>query len=63
MPNRTDYIIVILFLIEVALIVYCLLNKVSALGYILPLCIAAVAFTIAIKAYMDFFKMHVGASK
>ncbi len=58
MPTRTDYLIVLMILTETAIILSCLLCKVSLIGYALPLCIAAVAFFLSGKAYWDFFQMN-----
>ena len=58
MPTRTDYLIVLMILVETAVILACLMCKISLIGYLLPLCIAAVAFFLSGKAFWDFFQIN-----
>ncbi len=53
-----DYFILCIVLAEIVLLPILLTYKVTMLGYILPIAVSIVAFTVAYLAIRDFFRQH-----
>ncbi len=56
--TSADLRFVIAIILEAVVLVYGLVNGVSALGYILPVIVACVCTTLTCLAIRDFFRQH-----